>query len=122
MRFYSARLPALVAWRVVRFLPRFLMQAVLGGADVARRAVDPRLPVAPGWVRLPLTGTLDHVNVLVGGIISVLPGTVAAGPADRIMDVHVLNLADLSLEELRADERRVLALFDRHKVEACTRG
>ena len=44
LRLYPADRPGVGAWRVAVFLPRFLVQSVLGGLDVARRAFDPRLP------------------------------------------------------------------------------
>jgi len=113
LRLYPADLPGVTVWRVARFLPRFLLQGVLGGLDVARRAADPRLPVSPGWVRLPLTSRHDAANVLLGGVVSILPGTLAAGPGDGMMEVHALNLPTLSPEDLPADERRILDLFDR---------
>lgn len=110
---YAADLPQVAVWRVVRFLPRFLMQGVLGGLDVARRAVDPRLPMTPGWVDLPLSSRHDAANVLLGGVVSILPGTLAAGPGGDVMEVHALNLPGLAPAELKADERRILGLFDR---------
>lgn len=113
LRLYPTDRPAVVAWRVVQFLPRFLWQGVLGGLDVARRAVDPRLPVAPGWIRLPLSSRHDAANVLVGGVVSIMPGTLAAGPGDGMMELHTLYLPGLALADLRADERRILDLFDR---------
>ena len=112
LRLYPTDRPGVVAWRVARVLPRFLVQGVLGGLDVARRAVDPRLPVAPGWVRFPLSNRNDAANVLLGGVISILPGTLAAGPGDGMMEVHVLHLPGLSPADLPADERRILDLFD----------
>lgn len=112
LRLYPAKSPSVVAWRVARLLPRLLIQGFLGGIDVARRAFDPRLPVASGWMRFPLASRHDSANVLLGGVISILPGTLAAGPGDGVMEVHALNLPDLSSAGLTADERRILDLFD----------
>jgi multicomponent Na+:H+ antiporter subunit E len=108
---YPANLPGLVAWRLVLFLPRFLMQGIVGGVDVAGRAVGPQV-VNPGWVSFPLRSRDDAANVLLGGVISVLPGTLAAGPGDGTVDVHVLNLSGFSISDLSEDERRIVDLFD----------
>ena len=113
LRLYPADFPGVVAWRVARFLPRFLMQSVLGGLDVARRAVDPRLPVVPGWVELNLANRHAEANVLVGGVMSIMPGTLAAGPGDGTMAVHVLHMPSFAPTDFHADEKRVLGLFDR---------
>lgn len=113
LRLYPADLPGVVAWRVATFLPRFLLQSVLGGLDVARRAVDPRLPVVPGWVELNLANRHAEANVLVGGVMSIMPGTLAAGPGDGTMAVHVLHMPSFIPTDFHADEQRVLGLFDR---------
>src|SRR4051812_42053933 len=46
-------------WRLrpvalARLALRFLCQSVVAGADVARRALDPRLPLRPGFVAFPV--------------------------------------------------------------------
>lgn len=110
---YPSDRPGVGAWRVAGFLPRFLVQSVLGGLDVARRAVDPRLPVVPGWVELKLASRHAEANVLVGGVSSILPGTLAAGPGDGTMAMHVLHMPSFDAARFYADEQRVLALFDR---------
>src|SRR5512138_1087520 len=38
---------------LVRLALRFLCQSVVAGLDVARRALDPRLPLRPGFVAFP---------------------------------------------------------------------
>ena len=35
------------------YLPHFLWQSMLAGLDIARRALDPRLPLRPGFVSSP---------------------------------------------------------------------
>ena len=104
-------------WRAALFAPTLLARGFLGGLDVARRAIDPRMPVKPGWIRFRLGNLNDEANALLGGVISILPGTLSAGPQDRQMDVHVLNSSGFDLAELATEERRVLALFGRRTTE-----
>lgn len=117
LKLYPPDRPGVGAWPVVMFLPRFLVQSVVGGLDVARRALDPRLPVAPGWVELPLASRQVEANVLLGGVVSILPGTLAAGPGDGggdgdgAMAVHVLNLPSFASADFHSEEQRVLGLF-----------
>lgn len=119
LRLYPADRPGVGAWRVAVFLPRFLVQSVLGGLDVARRAFDPRLPVGPGWVELPLASRQVEANVLLGGVVSMLPGTLAAGPGDGdgdgdgdgAMALHVLNLPSFASADFHSQEQRILGLF-----------
>lgn len=110
---YPASQPGIVVWRAAAVLPRFLVQSGLGGLDVAWRALDPRLPVSPGWVAAPLSNRHDAANVLLGGVISILPGTLAAGPNESTMDIHVLHLPNFLLTDVKSEEGRILGLFDR---------
>ncbi len=105
-------------WRGLRFsraallLPSLLFRGLVSGFDVARRALDPRLPVAPDWVRVNAPGEPDELRVLLGGIISVLPGTLAAAPSGTSLDVHVLCMDSFDPAGIRTDERRVRRLLD----------
>ena len=58
---------------------RFLRQSIGAGIDVAWRALDPRLPLRPGFVVYPVSippGTARNVFTT---LTSLLPGTVPAG-------------------------------------------
>ena len=68
-------------WRVdhlVRFGSFYVLHAVLGGVDVALRALDPRRSVDPGFVAYPLKLPPGPARSLLAMTISMLPGTVAA--------------------------------------------
>ena len=78
-----------------------------GGLDVARRALDPRLPVGPAWVTLNLKNRPDEFRVLLGGVISVLPGTLAAASSKGELDVHVLQAEGFEIDSLRTEEARI---------------
>lgn len=114
---YPADRQGVQIWRAALFVPTLFVRGFLGGLDVARRAIDPRLPIEPGWVRFQLGNRNDEANVLLGGVISILPGTLSAGPQDCQMDVHVLNSSGSDLAKLAEEERRVLALFGRRTTE-----
>ena len=77
--------------RAFRLLPVFVWQSVLGGIDVARRAFDPRLPLAPGWLVLPAKLPDGAPRVVLGGELSLLPGTLVAGTKNGQFIVHVLD-------------------------------
>ena len=61
--------------RLARFVLRFLRQSVVAGIDVAWRALDPRLPLRPGFVvyqpRLPPGPARNAFCTMT----SLLPGT-----------------------------------------------
>lgn len=86
-------LPAIDPLRLFALLamaPGFVWRSLLGALDVARRALDPRLPLDPGWVEMTVE-LPDGGRVALGGELSLMPGTLAAGiDGDRLL-VHVLD-------------------------------
>jgi len=116
LRLYPASRPGLRIHRAVLFAPSLLARGLLGGLDVARRALDPRLPVSPGWIKLHTEGGTTEFRILLGGVISVLPGTLAAAPSCSTLDVHVLQSEGFDSASLRAEEGRIGRLLtpERH--------
>ena len=107
-------------WMSVRLLPpgtsrpslkalaglvlHFLRQSVIAGADVAWRALDPRLPLKPGFVPyqvLSLSGGARNVFAM---LTSLLPGTVPIGEEDGRFVYHCLDVDQPVVSELAAEE------------------
>ncbi len=84
-------LPQLHWRRLPRCLGFFAVQLVLGGWDVARRALHPRLPLAPGWVSYRFTSTNPRVRLLLSAVVGLLPGTLASHCDDQQMTIHALD-------------------------------
>ena len=84
---------------------RFPGQSLVAGIDVARRALDPRMPLQPGIVvyrpRLP-PGPLRNGFCMMTGL---QPGTLPCG-ADENGDllIHCLDTSQPLLEQLAAEE------------------
>ena len=113
------------AWASVRLLPpgpwrmrplllsrlalRFLRQSIVAGVDVAWRALDPRLPLRPGFVvyrpLLPPGPTRNAFCTMT----SLLPGTLPCG-TDESGDlvVHCLDIAQPVAEQLAAEEAQLV--------------
>jgi multicomponent Na+:H+ antiporter subunit E len=72
---------------------RFLGQSVVAGTDVARRALDPRLPLRPGFVRCPIGIAPGPARSAFRALSSLLPGTLPAGPDHgRTLLMHCLDV------------------------------
>jgi multicomponent Na+:H+ antiporter subunit E len=95
-------------WAVCRMAPGFLWRSVLGGTDVAWRALHPRLPLRPGWRLLHTALPAGGQRVTLGGEISLLPGTLVAGTRGDDLLVHCLDL-DLALDDDFLDAEREIA-------------
>jgi multicomponent Na+:H+ antiporter subunit E len=102
-----------------RLVLRFLRQSVVAGVDVARRALDPRLPLHPGFVVYPVglpRGPARHVFTT---LMSLLPGTVPTGADARSqLLVHCLDSEQPVAAQLAAEE----AVFARVIAEAPSDG
>jgi multicomponent Na+:H+ antiporter subunit E len=114
---------ALGVWASLRLLPpapasarpvalaalalRLLLQSVVAGADVARRALAPRLGVRPGVVavRPRLSGRSRDVLCTITGVV---PGTLPSGfDANGALLVHCLDVEAPVAARLEADEVRL---------------
>ena len=83
---------------------RFAGQSVLAGVDVARRALDPRLPLRPGWVSYPVRFPPGPMRNTFATLTSLLPGTVPAGEENGAILYHCLDVGQPVAEQLAAEE------------------
>jgi multicomponent Na+:H+ antiporter subunit E len=98
--------------RLAGFALFFFRQSVLGGWDVARRVLERRPRINPGYVdyetSLP-AGPARHFYV---GVISLLPGTLTTGvEGDRIV-VHTIDAGanpEAALEELESQLAQIFS-------------
>jgi len=114
---------AVAAWASVRLLPpgprrvrpgpwlaiagRLALQSLVAGADVARRALAPRLPLRPGFVSHPLRLPPGPARDAFCALTSLLPGTVPSGRDERgALLVHCLDRERPVAAQLAADEAR----------------
>lgn len=97
--------------RIIWFAPYFVRQSVLGGWDVARRALAPSLPVTPGFVDLPLRLQSFEARVVLTWIVSLLPGTASVRLTDDRLLVHALDTGSPNEARLTELERRVGRIF-----------
>lgn len=101
----------LVWSEIPRFVPFFLARSLLGGADVARRALHPSLPIFPALVDYPLKLPTGLPRVIMINIVSLLPGTLSVEAAEDRLTVHVIDGRKDCLTELNIVESRVARLF-----------
>lgn len=112
------------AWASVRLLPprraprvrvaawlaiagRLALQSLVAGADVARRALAPRLRLRPGFVSHPLRLPPGSARDAFCALTSLLPGTVPSGYDERgALLVHCLDREQPVAAQLAADEAR----------------
>lgn len=102
--------PPRLAWKplgLLRFAHFFVKGSLHGGFDVARRALAPRLALAPEVIRfrsrLPVGPALD----LFTSTLSLMPGTLAVDREGSLLEVHTLFAAGAHARELQLLEECV---------------
>ncbi len=89
----------------------FFVQSVIGGVDVALRALRPSMPLDPACVtyRLRLADTAPRV--LLADTLSLLPGTLSAHLDEDALVVHVLDRGGPVIRDIGRVESRVADVF-----------
>jgi multicomponent Na+:H+ antiporter subunit E len=95
---------------LVSFAAFFVWQSLRGGADVALRSIDPRLPIAPKLIEFPLRLPPGLPRVMFVNSASLLPGTLSADLEGDVLKVHVLDGDSDPLPELETLVRRVMQM------------
>ena len=96
---------------VPRYAWYFISQSVLGGLDVARRALSPSMPINPALVEYRVSLSSAAARVIFANTISLLPGTLSARIVGDALQVHALDASPSVQTGLRDLETRVGALF-----------
>jgi multicomponent Na+:H+ antiporter subunit E len=93
---------------------RFLGKSVVAGVDVARYALDPRLPINLGLQRYPVRLPRGAARNTFTMQSSLLPGTLPIGPDedDRLV-VHCLDVGQPIAEQFAAEESSLLRVVGR---------
>ncbi|MCG8593368.1 MAG: Na+/H+ antiporter subunit E [Kiloniellales bacterium] len=105
--------PIHLGWRILAYWVWLIWEIVKSNIDVARRILDPALPISPCMVRVKTTQGSDLGQVIYANSITLTPGTVSIVVDDDGILVHAVakELAD-DLETGEMD-RRVTAVETR---------
>jgi multicomponent Na+:H+ antiporter subunit E len=90
---------------LARLALRFGQESIMGGVDVARRALSVRLPLRPGFIVYPVRLPPGPACNAFGALTSVLPGTLSAGVDDHgALLYHCLDVEQPVAAQLTIDE------------------
>jgi multicomponent Na+:H+ antiporter subunit E len=76
---------------IITYWPWLLWQIVLANWDVAKRVVDPRLPISPTLITLKPTQRSDLGRFIYANSITLTPGTVTTELSGDTLEVHALT-------------------------------
>ena len=106
-------LPIHLGWRILTYWVWLAVEIVKANLDVARRILDPKLPIHPLLVRVKASQASELGQVIYANSITLTPGTVSMQVAGGEILVHAIarELAeDLERGEM---DRRVTAVSER---------
>ncbi|ESR24512.1 Na+/H+ antiporter subunit E [Lutibaculum baratangense] len=98
---------------LIALWPRFMWRSLLGGIDVAWRALHPSKPLRAGWLEHPTALPHGGPRVALGSEMSLMPGTLIAGSRGDTLYVHCLDTSQDVTSVLSGEERRIAALLTR---------
>ncbi len=96
---------------LARFVPFFLIQSVLGGVDVALRAIAPRPRIDPVWVDVTFRVEPAPARVMVANTMSLMPGTLSVSLEGDRLRMHVLDRSMPASARAREVEEHVARMF-----------
>ncbi len=102
-------------WQLLAFVVHFLRGSLLGGVDVALRALRPGIHIDPCFIEYPLQIPPGQPRTLLVTAISLMPGTLTAEVRKDSLLVHLLS-PHMSAE-IEALEYRVAQLFRLDEAE-----
>jgi multicomponent Na+:H+ antiporter subunit E len=89
--------------RFIPFLGWLIWQIIIANIDVARRAINPKMPIFPGIIKFRSNLKSDVAQTILANSITVTPGTMTVDVVGNDFYIHCLAIENE--EELLAVER-----------------
>jgi multicomponent Na+:H+ antiporter subunit E len=77
--------------RALLYIPWLILEVVKSNIDVARRILDPRLPISPRVIEVQASQRRDIGRVIYANSITLTPGTVSIDTDGDRITVHALT-------------------------------
>ncbi len=94
------------------YLFTFLKALVLANWDVARRVIDPKLPINPGIVAIKTDLKENYKKLMLANSITLTPGTITMDVRDDTLFIHWIDVITSDIkeagEEIAGDFERTL--------------
>lgn len=113
--FWNERVRVVQPGTAIRLLGVFLWEVVKANVQVARLVVDPRIPITPAFIAIPLTLKDDFTITVLANMITLTPGTLTVDVAD---DRSVLYVHCLSTDDVEAVRKQIKRDFEHPLNEA----
>ncbi len=102
--------PIHLGWRAITYWMWLTIEIVKANIDVARRILDPKLPIDPVMVTLEASQGSELGQVIYANSITLTPGTVSIRVSENTILVHAIATALADDLKSGAMDRRVTAM------------
>jgi multicomponent Na+:H+ antiporter subunit E len=96
--------------RALTYWPWLLVEIVKANIDVAKRIVDPKLPISPTMLRVKASQKTEVGRVIYANSITLTPGTVSVDLEGDMIEVHSLTAEGAEALLEGEMDRRVTAM------------
>lgn len=75
-----------------KYIPVFIIEMVKANLDVARRVINPSLPINPGIIKIPTNLKSDYAKLFLANSITLTPGTLTLDVIDDQLYIHWIDV------------------------------
>ena len=83
----------------IAYIPIFIIEMVKANIDVARRVINPNLPINPGIVKINTDLSSDYAKLFLANSITLTPGTLTMDVKDDSLYIHWIDVASSDKDE-----------------------
>jgi len=105
--------PRRLGWLIAYILHYFFISEVKAHLDVIKRALDPRMPINPGIVRVPYGVESEYAEALIACSITNTPGTVVVD-VNRGKKVFYVHWIDVKTLEPKKTREMISLVFEKY--------
>ncbi len=100
--------------RFISYLVVLLVEIIKSNIHVAKIVLDPKLPIDPHMIKIPVKSRKEIYQVLYGNSITLTPGTLTVDIADGMYIVHALTKEAAKGLEDSVLEKKILEIEGGH--------
>jgi multicomponent Na+:H+ antiporter subunit E len=96
----------------LQYLIIFIKNLILSNIDVAKRVIDPKLPINPGIVEIKTDLKEDYKKLILANSITLTPGTITMDVQGDSMFIHWIDVTTTDItkasQEIAGDFEKIL--------------
>jgi len=93
----------------LKYLGVFLKELVLANIDVAKRVIDPKLPINPGIVAIKTNLKEDYKKLILANSITLTPGTITMDVQGDTLYIHWI---DATTNDIQKASKEIAGSFE----------